>query len=98
MAVFTDADFQAPASDYDEPITLAMRKSYFHGRSPDLMILPEPYYNFDAAQAVHGTPYDYDTHVPIIFFGAGIYQPGRYSLGRVEPNDIASTTVGYHPE
>ncbi|MBA2687354.1 MAG: alkaline phosphatase family protein [Gemmatimonadaceae bacterium] len=28
--------------------------------------------------ATHGSPYDYDTHVPIIFYGAGIL-PGVYS-------------------
>jgi arylsulfatase A-like enzyme len=86
--VFTSADFDQP-QDYDDTIAAAMRKSYYAGRSPDLMILAEPYYTFDAAQATHGTPYEYDTHVPIIFFGAGI-KPGHNSQ-KIAPNDIAPT-------
>jgi len=86
--VYTDSDFNGTV-EYDDEITAAMRKSYFHGRSPDLMILPEPFYNFAAAEAVHGTPYDYDTHVPVIFFGAGI--PAGHHGQAVAPNDIAPT-------
>ncbi len=88
-AVYTDAEFKQAPSGHENDIETAMRRSYYQGRSPDLMILPEIYYNFDAAQAVHGTPYEYDTHVPIIFFGAGI-KPGRYPE-KVAPNDIAAT-------
>lgn len=87
--VYTDADFQQPAGAYADDIEEAMRRSYYHGRSPDLMILAEQYYNFDPAQAVHGTPYEYDTHVPVIFFGAGI-KPGHYA-DKIAPNDIAPT-------
>lgn len=37
----------------------------------------------------HGTPEDYDRHVPLVFMGAAI-QPGRY--GRTcGPEDIAPT-------
>jgi arylsulfatase A-like enzyme len=28
--------------------------------------------------AAHGSPYDYDSHVPLIFYGAGV-RPGKYS-------------------
>jgi predicted AlkP superfamily pyrophosphatase or phosphodiesterase len=39
--------------------------------------------------ATHGTPYDYDAHVPLLFYGAGI-RPGRYArFARVV--DIAPT-------
>jgi predicted AlkP superfamily pyrophosphatase or phosphodiesterase len=87
--VYTDADFQQqPAKDADT-IEMALRRSYYSGRSPDLMILADENYNFDAALAVHGTPYEYDTHVPIIFFGTGI-KPGRYAE-EVAPNDISAT-------
>ena len=43
----------------------------------------------EAYVAGDGTPYDYDTHVPVIFLGQGI-RPGRYA----EPilvNDVAPT-------
>jgi predicted AlkP superfamily pyrophosphatase or phosphodiesterase len=87
--VYTDAEFQKAPGGGEDEIEKAMRRSYYHGRSPDLMILPDEYYNFDSSSAVHGTPYEYDTHVPIIFFGAGV-RHGRYAQA-VAPNDIAPT-------
>jgi hypothetical protein len=87
--VYTDSDFDQTSDYDDDEITFAMRLSYLHGRSPDLMILPEPCYTFAAAEASHGTPYEYDTHVPVIFLGSGI-RPGHYA-GRIAPNDIAPT-------
>lgn len=39
--------------------------------------------------ASHGSPYDYDSHVPIIFYGAGV-KPGRHS-GFVRTVDLAPT-------
>jgi predicted AlkP superfamily pyrophosphatase or phosphodiesterase len=62
----------------------------FNGsRSGDLYILQEPYCLFEATGASHGTPYDYDTHVPVIFLGPGI-KSGVY-YGTVAVNDIAPT-------
>ena len=37
----------------------------------------------------HGTPYDYDSHVPLLFFGPGI-KPASYSRS-VAINDVAPT-------
>lgn len=37
----------------------------------------------------HGSAYNYDTHVPVIFFGVGV-RPGRYN-GDCSPSDIAPT-------
>ena len=37
----------------------------------------------------HGSPYDYDRHVPIIFMGSGI-KPGKYAVP-CGPEDIAPT-------
>ena len=37
----------------------------------------------------HGTPYDYDRHVPIILMGPGV-QPGTYAEDS-GPEDIAPT-------
>lgn len=87
--VYTDAEFQKAPGPNEDEIEKAMRRSYYHGRSPDLMILADEYYNFDSTNAVHGTPYEYDTHVPILFFGVGV-RPGRYAQA-VAPNDIAPT-------
>jgi hypothetical protein len=48
-----------------------------------------PNYLFDATGTSHGTPYGYDTHVPVIFLGSGI-KPGKYP-GQIAVNDIAPT-------
>ena len=37
----------------------------------------------------HGSPYDYDRHIPIVLMGAGV-QPGNYD-GDSGPEDIAPT-------
>jgi len=73
----------------DDPIGRAISLSFFAPRSGDLFILPEPYFLFDAAGTSHGTPYDYDNHVPVIFLGAGI-KPGT-NAEQIAPNDIAPT-------
>ncbi len=67
--------------------------SYYAGRSPDLLIRYQPYVLFTNSDSEHGTshftPYDYDTHVPLVFFGAGL-APGRRGE-RVKTVDIAPT-------
>ena len=71
--------------------------SYFPGRSGDLYVLQKPYWLMDSSPAgskrvtgtSHGTPYNYDQHVPVIFMGFGI-QPGEY-FEPATPADIAPT-------
>jgi arylsulfatase A-like enzyme len=71
--------------------------SYFAGRSGDLYVLQKPYWLLDgsaegntrATGTGHGTPYNYDQHVPVFFMGFGI-QPGEY-FESVTPADIAPT-------
>jgi predicted AlkP superfamily pyrophosphatase or phosphodiesterase len=43
-----------------------------------LVITLTPFSIFSGLVATHGAPYDYDTHVPLIFFGRW-FAPGRYS-------------------
>jgi predicted AlkP superfamily pyrophosphatase or phosphodiesterase len=79
------------------PIRSAVADSYFAERSGDLYIVPKPYWLVDGTPAVktrsygtgHGTPYNYDQHVPILLMGFGI-QPGDY-YREVTPADIAPT-------
>jgi predicted AlkP superfamily pyrophosphatase or phosphodiesterase len=71
--------------------------SYFAGRSGDLYVLQKPYWLMDSSPegskrmtgTSHGTPYNYDQHVPVFFMGYGI-QPGEY-FESVTPADIAPT-------
>ena len=72
-----------------DPIGNAVSLGFYAPRYGDLYILQEPYYLFDATGTSHGTPYDYDAHVPLIFYGPGI-KPGVYTT-RVAVNDVAPT-------
>jgi hypothetical protein len=58
-------------------------------RSGDLEILLEPYWMRQATGTTHGSPYNYDAHIPLVVMGARI-QPGEYS-GHVALNDLAPT-------
>ena len=79
------------------PTRDAMADSYFPGRSGDLFVLQKPYWLLDGAApgkarsygTSHGTPYNYDQHVPVLLMGYGI-QAGEYH-GEVTPADIAPT-------
>jgi arylsulfatase A-like enzyme len=64
-------------------------RSYHAARSGDLEILLEPFWVASQKGTTHGTPYSYDTHVPLIFMGHGI-RPGRYNT-RAVLNDVAPT-------
>ncbi len=73
----------------NDPIGRAMSLGFFGPRSGDLFVLQDPFYLWDATGTSHGTPYDYDTHIPVIFMGSGI-KAASYAR-RIAPNDIAPT-------
>jgi len=79
-----------------DPIVRSAALSYFSGRSGDLMVVPREYW-FMSPRAVigttHGSPYEYDTHVPVIFFG-GAVKAGR-SKASVTPADISPTLADF---
>lgn len=62
---------------------------YCPGRSGDLMLVPRAYWITSGAIATHGTGYDYDARVPLVFFG-GPVKPGSYPVPS-SPADIATT-------
>ncbi len=72
-----------------DALSRAFSLGFYGPRSGDLLLLPEPYYIWEATGTSHGTPYTYDSHVPVIFLGSAI-KPGRYSE-RIAVNDIAPT-------
>lgn len=82
------SDLAATTTTTDAVLT-AMRRSYFAGRSGDLVVVPKPYWVLADAGTNHGSPYEYDTRVPLVLFGAGV-KPGRYSTAAT-PLDIAPT-------
>ncbi len=61
----------------DDTISERVVRSYHPRRSGDLEIVLDPYWIRADRGTTHGTPYRYDTHIPLIFMGPGI-RPGRY--------------------
>ena len=71
-------------------ITTALINGFYPNRSADLIIIYEPYYLPGAARGTtHFSPYVYDNHVPVLFFGAGV-KAGTYRR-TITVNDIAPT-------
>lgn len=64
-------------------------RSFHRERSGDLYYQMKPYWVDRKTGTNHGTPYSYDTHVPLLWFGAGIV-PGIRSVP-VGVDDIAPT-------
>lgn len=55
------------------PYLAEWRRSFHAERGPDVVLTPPPYFVDRApAGSNHGTPHDYDAHVPLVWYGAGI--------------------------
>jgi hypothetical protein len=72
-----------------DPVDVRVRNGFNAARSANLIVISDPYYMGGTSGATHGSPFDYDTHVPILFLGAQV-KAGRYNRN-VAVNDIAST-------
>ncbi len=95
-AIYRAEDLSGAVSSSSE-IRTALTLNYFPSRSGDLFFVPKPYWLMDGSPAGkkvvggtgHGTPYNYDQHVPLFLLGYGI-EPGQY-FSAVTPADIAPT-------
>ena len=77
----------APTSD---PLLRAVAEGFYAGRSGDIYVIVKPNYVFyGATGTTHGTPHEYDAHVPLIFYGSGIAK-GIHNE-RVVINDLTPT-------
>jgi hypothetical protein len=81
----------------DDPYVEAVRQSFYPSRSGDVTVLLKPYWmvggfpaerKYDAYRVTHGTPYSFDTHVPLLVFGNGVRPGVRHD--RVTPLAVAS--------
>jgi hypothetical protein len=63
--------------------------SFNRGRSGDVFFQTQPYYYHKASGTTHGAPYNYDTHVPLLWYGAGV--PAAVRTERVGVDDLAPT-------
>jgi predicted AlkP superfamily pyrophosphatase or phosphodiesterase len=62
---------------------------FYSSRSADVFVIQRPYWLFGKEGTSHGTPYNYDSHVPLIFWGSGV-NPGVYPE-TVGISDVAPT-------
>ncbi len=73
-----------------DTVTQKVANGYHARRGPDVELIPDPYWMVGTGTGTgHAGPYSYDTHVPVIFLGAGI-RAGQYN-GPIAVNDIAPT-------
>lgn len=70
--VWTAAELDTPASSEEEPFRLLYRHSFRPERSGDLMVQLVEYAIPAGLVATHGSPYDYDRHVPVFVMAPGI--------------------------
>src|SRR5690349_150434 len=69
-------------------------RGYFPGRSGQVFVVPkqtwfvtshDPLYAF-----MHGSPWEYDTHIPVLFYGAPFIKSGQ-NTASVRQQDVAPT-------
>jgi predicted AlkP superfamily pyrophosphatase or phosphodiesterase len=87
---YTHAELES-GSRKGAPLFDAMEKSFDKDRSADIVVSLKPYWMFGGTVGTtHGSPYDYDTNVPLLFYGPPWILPGRIDT-RVEMADVAPT-------
>jgi predicted AlkP superfamily pyrophosphatase or phosphodiesterase len=82
--------YQMAQIEYTKGIPYILQNGYNHKRSGDVLLVLDPnviYY--PRTGSTHGSPYIYDTHVPLLFYGKGI-RKGSTAV-RTEIPDIAPT-------
>jgi hypothetical protein len=72
-----------------DPVQRAAALSHYRGRSGDIIIIPKRGWIASSAGTTHGTMWDYDQQVPVIFFGGGVTAGQLHDT--VTPADIAPT-------
>ena len=89
--VFTRTQFESGAVQGTRIATL-MRRAWNREASGDLMVITKPYWYFGYGDTgtTHGSPYAYDTNVPLLMMGKKWIKPGHYGQ-YAEVVDIAPT-------
>lgn len=82
----------------DSPLMRQIRRNFKRQRSGDIYLVQEPYWFLYSDEslplaAMHGSPWAYDTYVPIIF--AGMKIPAQRVSRKVHPLDIAMTLANF---
>lgn len=90
-AAYTRRELES-GSAAGQPFFEPMRKSWHPLVSGDVQYILKPYWMFGTTTSTHGSPYEYDTHVPILAWGPRWVKPGRVD-SRVGVVDIAPTVA-----
>jgi len=88
----------------ESPVQNQIRRSFHPTRSGNIHMVPEQYWFLHSTEeaekmgigsiaAIHGSPWAYDTYVPIFFAGHDV--PAQVIGRRVAPTDIAPTIAAY---
>jgi arylsulfatase A-like enzyme len=87
---FTRTQLEHGAISFGDAVARRVSHGFYPRRSGDVVVVHEPFkYLGDTIPATHGSPYSYDTHVPLLMMGSGL-APGRY-MQAATPADIAPT-------
>ncbi len=82
--------YQMWENQYNSGIPYILQNGFHQKRSGDvLMVLKPGFIDYHKTGSTHGSPQIYDTHVPLLFYGAGIKKGN--TLKRTEISDIAPT-------
>ena len=89
--VFTRTQFESGAVPATRLATL-MQRAWHRSLSGDLMVVTKPYWYVSSGKSgtSHGSPYAYDTSVPLMIMGPQWIRPGNYGA-YAEVVDIAPT-------
>jgi hypothetical protein len=75
------------------PLLESVARAFHPTRSGDVMVVQKQFYYFDDDPnyyaAMHGSPYSYDTYVPVAVFAPGVAP--KMSFEPVAPGQIAPT-------
>ena len=102
----------ADTVDVDSSALDAFSRSYFPGMSGQIVFVPKRNTTFLKGwkRFEHGSPWAYDTHIPLLFYGPGFVKKGEYSdpvsvadiaptqyqlLGLAPPATVTGEAIGY---
>jgi hypothetical protein len=90
---FTRTQLETGSISTGDVIARRVLHGFHPRRSGDVILVQEPFKYFSEGSfsipATHGSPFSYDTHVPLIIMGQGV-AAGRYSQSAT-PADLAPT-------
>ena len=75
--VFTRAQLES-GDIPDTPLRAQVLKAWNRDLSGDLYLVQHPFTMFGSLVVTHGSPYNYDTNVPLMIYGKAWIKPGKY--------------------